>query len=283
MKPMLSQPKKSKYYIRQVNGGYNGAVQGYPTCVGNNVLANCVGFANGRFNQIINDPDLKGINKPFKYQLVCNAENFIESAKKQGLKISQKPTVGGIMVWQRGKTLSGSDGAGHVAIVEMIYQDGSIYTSESEWNGRYFVNRHRDNSNGRWGQPAGYTFRGCIVNPAIGGGSVTPTPKLDVDGVGGPATVRAMQTYFKTVADGIISGQNKKYKQYYPNLTAVQYGTSGSSCIKMLQNWLGVSANGILDKKTVKAWQKKLGVDADGVFGPKSMKAWQRYLNENIK
>ena len=75
------QPKNNKYYIRQVSGGLNGAVAGSPTISGANVLCNCVGYANGRFNEIINDPELKGIAKGFGYQLVCNAENFIESAK----------------------------------------------------------------------------------------------------------------------------------------------------------------------------------------------------------
>ena len=39
-------PNNNKYYIRQANGGYNGAVQGKPTKAGANVLSNCVGYAN---------------------------------------------------------------------------------------------------------------------------------------------------------------------------------------------------------------------------------------------
>ena len=79
MKIRTKCPKNNKYYIRKVTGGLNDAVAGYPTQKYANVLDNCVGFANGRFNESINDPDLKGIVKAFKYQLVCNAENFIES------------------------------------------------------------------------------------------------------------------------------------------------------------------------------------------------------------
>ena len=167
MKQRKKQPKNNKYYIRKVSGGLNGAVQGYPTIKGANVLCNCVGYANGRFNEIINDPDLEYKPKKFKYQLVCNAENFIESAKKQGLKISSKPTKGGIMVWQKGRTLNGSDGAGHVAIVEQINKDGSIITSESGYGAWAFKRIKRTNSNGRWGQSSAYHFRGCIVNPSI--------------------------------------------------------------------------------------------------------------------
>lgn len=167
MKQRTKQPKNNKYYIRQVSGGFNGAIAGEPTITGANVLCNCVGYANGRFNEIVNDSDLKGIEKKFKYQLVCNAENFIESAKNQGLKVSKTPVLGGIMVWQRGATLSGSDGAGHVAVVEQINKDGSIITSESGWNGFAFKRITRTNSNGRWGQTSAYKFRGCIINPSV--------------------------------------------------------------------------------------------------------------------
>lgn len=179
MKQRTTQPKNSKYYTRCANGGYNGAVQGSPVISGANVLCNCVGYANGRFNEIINDPDLKGTEKKFRYQLVCNAENFIESAKKQGLKISSTPVLGGIMVWQKGGTLSGSDGAGHVAVVEQINADGSIITSESAWAGFAFKRITRKKS-ARWGQASGYTFRGCIINPGVKTPAKT-TPKKSTD------------------------------------------------------------------------------------------------------
>ena len=153
-------PNGNKYYIRTANGGWNGAVQGKPTKAGANVLANCVGYANGRFNEII------GENK-CKYQFICNAENFIEKAKAYGLKISDKPTLGGIMVWQKGATLSGNDGAGHVAVVERIDSANQIYTSESNYGGNAFFNATRNNNNGRWGLGSAYKFRGCIVLPEL--------------------------------------------------------------------------------------------------------------------
>lgn len=167
MKIRKTQPKNNDYYIRQVSGGLNGAVEGYPVIKGANVLCNCVGYANGRFNEIINDPKLKGIDKKFRYQLVCNAENFIERARSYGLKISKKPVVGGIMVWQKGSTLHGYDGAGHVEVVERLNKDGSILCSSSGYNGWAFRLSTRTNSNKRWGQPKGYKYRGCIVNPSI--------------------------------------------------------------------------------------------------------------------
>ena len=127
-------PKKNnKYYNNKRHGGLSDAVNGYPMISGLTVLDNCVGWANSRFNEIINDPNLEGIVKKFKYQLVCDAEDFIESARRQGLKISAVPVEGGIMVWQKGPTLSPGDGAGHVAVVERVYDDSTILTSESGW------------------------------------------------------------------------------------------------------------------------------------------------------
>lgn len=282
MKIRTECPRNNKYYIRTATGGLNGAVAGSPVISGANVLCNCVGYANGRFNEFINDPDLKGVVFKFQYQLVCNAENFIESAKRQGLKISSVPVVGGIMVWQKGASLSGGDGAGHVAVVERVYDDGTILTSESGWASWAFKTVRRDNSNGRWGQNSYYKFRGCIINPEIKN-EITPAPKLDVDGIGGACTVRAMQRFFGTPMDGVLSGQVKAQNQHYPALKAVEYGKGGSPCIKNLQRWVGTVQDGILGEKTVKAWQKKIGAASDGIFGPNSMRIWQEYLNDHDK
>lgn len=282
MKIRKSQPKNNKYYIRKPQGGLSDAVYGKPTIKGANVLCNCVGYAGSRFNEIINDPNLNGTVKAFKYQLVCNAEDFIESAKKQGLRISETPIEGGIMVWAKGRVGVDSDGAGHVAVVEEVYEDGTILTSESGWNAWAFKTITRSNANGRWGQSSAYKFRGCIINPSVKNPKVVPVPKLVVDGIGGEATIRATQRYFGTPIDGIISGQSKAQKKYYPSIVSVEFGSGGSAVVKKLQKWCKVTQDGILGKNTVKAWQKKIGVETDGIFGVKSMKAWQKYLNAKL-
>jgi surface antigen len=157
----------NKFFITKSKGGYSTCIQGSPTDSQCNVLSNCVGYACGRFNEIIGAMKYPSLN--------CNAENFIERAKNTyGLEISSVPTLGGIMVWQKG-TLSGNDGAGHVAVVEKIIDSNTIYTSESGYGGSAFWNSTRRNTNGRWGLGSAYTFRGCIVNPAIGK-VVAPTP-----------------------------------------------------------------------------------------------------------
>lgn len=168
----------NKFFITKSKGGYSTCIQGSPTDSQCNVLSNCVGYACGRFNEIVGAMKYPSLN--------CNAENFIERAKNTyGLEISSVPTLGGIMVWQKG-TLSGNDGAGHVAVVEKIIDSNTIYTSESGYGGSAFWNSTRRNTNGRWGLGSAYTFRGCIVNPAIGkvvAPTPTPSAKKSVDEV----------------------------------------------------------------------------------------------------
>lgn len=160
----------NKFYITKTKGGYSTCIQGVPTDSECNVLSNCVGYACGRFNEIIGSMKYPSLN--------CNAENFIERAKNTyGLEVVNYPVLGGIIVWQKGSTLNSSDGAGHVAIVEKIIDSNTIYTSESAYKGKAFYNSIRSNSNGRWGIGSGYTFRGCIVNPVIGKNN-TPTSSI---------------------------------------------------------------------------------------------------------
>lgn len=114
--------------------------------------------------------------------------------------------------------------------------------------------------------------------------------KLICDGVGGAATVKETQRFLGTTQDGIISGQNRSLKKYFPSLISVQFGSGGSPCIRNLQRWVGTTQDGVIGPGTVKAWQKKLIAEGylpkgedDSIFGKVSMKAWQKYLNEHEK
>ena len=111
----------------------------------------------------------------------------------------------------------------------------------------------------------------------------TPTGKLTVDGIGGTATVKALQSFLGVAVDGVISGQTKSLAKYYPSLKSVEFGRGGSATIKALQKWLGIDQDGKWGKDTSIALQKKLGVTADGIFGTDSMKALQKYLNAKQK
>ena len=171
----------NKNFIRTANGGWNTCIQGKPTHPYCNVLANCVGYASGRFNEIINQVrDTAGCT--YK-TLNCNAEYFKERAEAAGLKTGSEPRVGAIMCWQKGPL--GGDGAGHVAIVERVNNKDSVYTSESGYGSSYFWNstRTRNSGNG-WGIGGDYKFRCFIYLPddvqkIVDGGGITPNVPRD--------------------------------------------------------------------------------------------------------
>ena len=176
-----SKPSGNKNFMTTGAGGWNTCIKGYPNDPKADVLANCVGYASGRFNEIINEAR-ETTGCAYKY-LNCNAEWFVERAKQAGLQIGSTPRVGAIMCWQKGTVDGGNDGAGHVAIVERVYSNSSVYTSESGYGSTAFWNQTRSNSNGKWGLGSGYSFRGFIYLPS-------DVQKV-VDGVSQPAPAPA--------------------------------------------------------------------------------------------
>lgn len=144
----------NKYFITKGAGGYSTCIVGKPTDSQCNVLANCVGYACGAFNEELN----LGYEK---YHLNCNAENFIERAIASGLSVIKKPCVGSIICWEGKGSL-----AGHVAIVIEVVNDNCIKTAESGYgSSNPFWIATRYNNNGRWGLNENYKLRGFIVNP----------------------------------------------------------------------------------------------------------------------
>ena len=242
--------KGNNFFTREASGGYSTCIKGKPTdaC---DVLANCVGYACGRFNEIIGEMKYPSLN--------CNAENFIERAKSKGLEISDVPTLGGIMVWQKGSTLSGKDGAGHVAIVERIDSKNQVYTSESNYGGVAFLNATRYNGNGRWGLSSSYKFRGCIINPAIGKVIAEDTEDDFFGGLG----------YFK---DGDVHPNINKIaefmKEKFPRYTS--------------EKALGPKYGPYI-KSTIKEFQRRAKLEGnydstvDGYTGPITLESLKRY------
>lgn len=189
------------FYNTTGAGGYSYCIVGSPVCDGRNVLANCVGYACGRFNEIIGSMKYPYFN--------CNAENFIYRARTYypELKITDYPTVGGIMVFHK----KGAD-YGHVFIVENIIDDNTIYTSESAYQGSAFFNATRYKGS-NWSMGDSYEFLGCINNP-----SVNPEPTPTPSGEG----------YYKVV-NGPLLLLNDGYASIgcYPDGTVVQYIRDG--------------------------------------------------------
>lgn len=163
-KPRFTKPEAGNpYYNTPDAGGYAvGIIKGSPLDAGCNVLANCVGYAAARFNEIIG----AGEFKYFKY--APNAEDFYDFGIAQGLKVGSEPKLGAIICWAKGKTHTSGDGAGHVAVVEQINEDGSIITSESGYGcASPFWTTTRKKGSGNWGAGSEYRFLGFIYNPAV--------------------------------------------------------------------------------------------------------------------
>lgn len=170
-----TRPANNKNFITRGSGGWNTCIKGNPRYQYADALANCVGYASGRFNEIINIArETTGCTYT---TLNCNAVGFKERAEAAGLKTGSTPRRGAIMCW-------GKEGAaGHVAIVERVNNSNSVYTSESGWgSSAIFWNSTRSNNNGRWGIGAGYYFRCFIYLPddvqkAIDAEEPTPAPQ----------------------------------------------------------------------------------------------------------
>ena len=222
--PRLTRPEAgNKYYITKGNGGYSNAVKGQPTDSLCDVLSNCVGYAYGRFNEI------GGYGK-CKYLSPTNAENFIQHCG--GLTVGQTPKLGACMVWRKGNSLSGSDGAGHVAIVEKIISDTQIVTSESGWNSSPFWTKTRNKGDGNWGAGTGYTFLGFIYNPAVSDDSVVSGATVAPGVTVAPSTSGNAAVDFNTsVPSDLLKFEVGDIVEYTGNIHFTNArATSGPSC-----------------------------------------------------
>lgn len=115
-------------------------------------MPNCTAYAYGRILE------LEGkIPEGLAYG---NAENWYVGTTK--LKKGQTPKLGAIACWSKGKTYNESDGAGHVAVVEKIYNDSSIDCSNSAYKGTNFYMRHIEKG---YNYNSSYKFQGFIYLP----------------------------------------------------------------------------------------------------------------------
>lgn len=139
-----------KFYINYTKGGYN-------TCIilDNStgfVLPNCVGYAHGRVLELLGK---KAVNWKLP---ACNAEDWIDKAKSNGLKTGNTPKLGAVIVYSKGSKKNSSDGCGHVAVVEQINSDGSIIISESGYKSFIF----RTSKVPKGYAISGYKFEGFV-------------------------------------------------------------------------------------------------------------------------
>ena len=226
-----TRPANNKNFITRGSGGWNTCIKGSPRYQYADALANCVGYASGRFNEIINIArETSGCTYT---TLNCNAVNFKERAEAAGLQTGSTPRRGAIMCW-------GKEGdAGHVAIVEKVNNNNSVYTSESGWgSSSIFWNSTRTNNNGRWGCGAGYYFRCFIYLPddvqkAIDAEEPKPTPTpaptpSDKFNIGDKVVINGALYVSSTAASpaGSVSNKVTNITRKAPG-TAHPYNTTG--------------------------------------------------------
>lgn len=221
-----SMPYDNKQYITRGYGGYSSCIQGFPTQEHANVLANCVGYASGRFNELIElARDYHECTYPF---FNCNAVYFADRAIENGFTVSDIPRVGSIMCWG-----GGNGDCGHVAVVERVDSNNQVYTSESDYGGTAFYNALRTNDNGRWGLSSSFYFRGFIYQePDVqawinGGGKVVDPVEPDIHKNQIEIRPGTTELYVKTAPSG-NSGtvglvQAGKYYNYYDMTGAEEY------------------------------------------------------------
>lgn len=101
-------------------------------------MPNCTAYAWGRLYEITGKRYVK---------LHGNAEEWWAAAKNAGMETGSVPKLGAIICWRAGNPTTGSDGAGHVAVVEEIKSNGDIVTSNSAWKGTNFYTQTLKKSN----------------------------------------------------------------------------------------------------------------------------------------
>jgi len=151
----------NKFFVNYQKGGYN-------TCIiidsSGFVLPNCVGYAHGRVLELIGKT---AVNWKLP---ACNAEDWINKAKENGIKTGSTPKLGSVIVWSKGKKKTSSDGCGHVAVVEEIYSDGSILISESGYKSYTF----KTEKVAKGYSKTGYNFEGFVYPEYNFNTEVTP-------------------------------------------------------------------------------------------------------------
>ena len=171
-KPRLTKPSAAdgewvlKYYNNAAGGGFNPCITGGGAAGTDsecNVLANCVGYAVGRFNEIGNYGECK-------YLTSCHAKNMINRCGGMPIGgINAAPEVGAAMVWEGGTY-------GHIAIIEQVISPTQVVVSDSSWatDPRYayvFRTATCTFTGSNWKIPGysseHYTFIGFIYNPAV--------------------------------------------------------------------------------------------------------------------
>ena len=229
--PRMTAPSATDTLWRHTSAG------GKNSCIlisGGSVLPNCVGYAWGRFMEILGStPKLSR----------GNAENWY-GMTSDGYKRSQASQLGAVVCWSKGKVGVASDGAGHVAIVEKIAPDGTITTSNSGYNGtRFYIKEIKPPY-----AVSGYDFQGFILNPAVDAVSAPPVPLTPPAAYPYPVPVRTLKRGDR--------GEDVKWLQWQINsgggglVVDGSFGPATDAAVRLYQSQMGLAVDGLVGPKT---------------------------------
>lgn len=155
--PRLTAPPNTDLnWIKTTYGGYNPCILGYPSYGTGNVMANCVGYAWGRWREILG----------YYHNLSTgNGGTWYGNTSDGYQRSTTTPELGCVGCW------GGPGVDGHVAIIEEIYYDSdgiaqSCLVSESAWgSSNFWRTRTIRRSNNWWIYNDVGTFQGFIYLP----------------------------------------------------------------------------------------------------------------------
>lgn len=111
--------------------------------------------------------------------------------------------------------------------------------------------------------------------------TITTKASLTIDGRWGAETTKALQRYFGTTIDGVISGQPSNAST--KNIPSAKIGSGSSQLIRAMQKWVGTTQDGTISNPSqmIRAIQKRFGTTQDGKVSHISLmvKEMQRRLN----
>lgn len=225
----------------------------------------------------------------------CSCPQWISLAQSMGIWCeddSYTPSVGDFVLydWQDSGSGDNTGTPDHIGIIKAV---GPTTFTVIEGNKSDAVGYRTMSINGQY-------IRGFVCPNYDGQSSstlettttsnatpVTVLGTLEVDGLWGCATTTALQNYFGTEADGIVSHQYSAYKTSNPGLlsSTFQWESSPSGyspLIKAMQVKLGVTQDGYIGPNTIKALQNRYGTGTDGVISSPSpcVKVMQTKLNQ---
>lgn len=214
-----------------------------------------------------------------------NTDDTVNAARKAGQLVSvASAQPGDLAIFDWRWATAATD---HVGIVEANPRNGTIVCIEGNTSSGSAGSQSA--GNGVWRRIRSTSLIRYVVRPTWPKApAVTPTKpaapaKLDVDGVGGPLTVKRLCEVMGTPVDTVISQQSAFWRGRFPALTAVEWvktNPRGSQVIAATQRAMGLDPDGLAGIDWIRGMEKRYNTKRDDVFGPDDVRALQIRLNE---